>query len=472
METKSNIGLIGLGVMGQNLALNIAHKGFIVSVYNRTKEKTNGFLYCKMKGETITGQFDLESFMASLETPRKVILMVQAGKAVDSVIGELLPYTEPGDLIIDAGNSYYPDTERRLAELEEKGLLFLGMGVSGGEYGALHGPSIMPGGARDAYDLVADVLTKIAAQTEDGACCTYLGDGSAGHFVKMTHNGIEYAIMQNTAEAYDVMRRVYNMPASEISSVFEEWNKGDLNSYLYEISYKVLRVADPETGNPIVDMILDKAEQKGTGKWTTQSAFDLGVPAPTLSASVSARVMSHFKKYRERTAEIILKTGRVSDSDLKADDAAIADLRESCLFAMFISFSQGLWLLSAASEAYGYALNIPEVLRIWKGGCIIRAGMLNFLRQIASVDAANVNLLMSSKAIDFLESKLDSVNNVLETARKHGIPMPVLSSALDYYLAMSSERLPANFTQAQRDFFGAHTYERIDKEGSFHTEWE
>lgn len=472
METKNNIGLIGLGVMGQNLALNIAHKGFTVSVYNRTKEKTNEFVTCKLKGETITGQLDLESFMASLETPRKVILMVQAGKAVDSVIAELLPYTEPGDLLIDAGNSYYPDTERRLAELEEKGLLFLGIGVSGGEYGALHGPSIMPGGARDAYDLVADVLTKIAAQTEDGACCTYLGDGSAGHFVKMTHNGIEYAIMQNTAEAYDMMRRAYGMSAVEISGVFEEWNKGDLNSYLYEISYKVLRETDQETGNPLVDVILDTAEQKGTGKWTTQSAFDLGVPAPTLSASVSARVVSHFKKYRTRTAEIAAKGGRAPLSTLTPNDAALTDLRESCLFAMFISFSQGLWLLSAASEGFGYALNIPEVLRIWKGGCIIRAGMLNFLRQIASADAANVNLLMSMKSAEFLESKLDAVSRILETARKQGIPMPVLSSALDYYLAMSSERLPANFTQAQRDFFGAHTYERIDKEGSFHTEWE
>lgn len=469
MDEKSDIGLIGLGVMGQNLALNIARKGFSMSVYNRTKEKTNEFVTCKLQGEKIMGMYDIASLMASLETPRKVILMVQAGKAVDAVIGELIPYMEPGDLIIDAGNSYYPDTDRRLAELEKKGFLFLGMGVSGGEYGALHGPSIMPGGARDAYDLVADMLTKIAAQTEDGACCAYLGDGSAGHFVKMAHNGIEYSIMQNTAEAYEIMWRALGMPAAEISAVFEEWNKGDLNAYLYEISYKVLREIDKDTGKPLVEVILDQAEQKGTGKWTVQSAFDLGVPVPSLAAAVSARVISHFREYRQKTAAF---ANRVTPPTVDSAKGAIDDLRDSCLFAMFLSFSQGIWLLSAASQSFGYALDLSEALRIWKGGCIIRAGMLNFLREVITDDPANINLLMGAKSAEFLEAKLDAVGRTLDLARERGIPMPVLSSALDYYFGMSSRLLPANLIQAQRDFFGAHTYERIDKAGVFHTEWE
>ncbi|MHB1001193.1 MAG: NADP-dependent phosphogluconate dehydrogenase [Armatimonadota bacterium] len=472
MEQKSFVGLIGLGVMGQNLALNIGRKGYSVTVYNRTQAKADEFIRHGVKDEPIIAKCDLESFMASLERPRKVILMVQAGKAVDAVIESLLPYTEPGDLIIDAGNSHYPDTERRMAELDAKEILFLGMGVSGGEYGALHGPSIMPGGPREAYDLVAEMLSKIAAQTEDGPCCTYLGEGSAGHFVKMIHNGIEYAIMQNTSEAYDVMRDMLGMSAPEISTVFEKWNAADLNSYLYEISYKVLQKTDEDTGRPLVDMILDKAEQKGTGKWTSQAALDLGVPAPSLGTAVASRTISHFKDYRVRISGLSAEAGRAYPYTKPDKECAINDLMDACLFAMFISFSQGTWLMSAASEAFGYALDLSEVMRIWKGGCIIRAKMLNFIREVVQDDPSNSNLLMDEKSVSFLETKLGSVNRILALAREWGIPMPVLSSAADYYLSMSKASLPANFIQAQRDFFGAHTYERTDKPGYFHTEWE
>ncbi len=468
MHTGNDIGLIGLGVMGQNLALNIAHQGYTVSVYNRTPEKTTDFIENRVENEQIEGLYDLPAFVESLEKPRRIILMVQAGKAVDLVIESILPYIDEDDLIIDAGNSYYPDTERRLAQLEEQGYLFLGMGVSGGEYGALHGPSIMPGGAEYAYELVEDILIKIAAQTDDGPCCTYVGNGSAGHFVKMVHNGIEYSIMQNTSEAYDLMRSAFDMKAPMISDVFESWNKGELNSYLYEISYKVLREIDIETGKPLVDLILDQAEQKGTGKWTSQSGLDLGVPVPSLSAAVSSRVISHFKNLRVKTADL----AAAYNDKVDYTQSMIDDLRDSALFAMFLSFSQGIWLMSAASDAFGYELDLAEVLRIWKGGCIIRAKMLNFLQEIIKEDQTNVNLLLNTKSIQYLESKLDAVNRTLEIARMSRIPMPVLSSALDYYFSASASNLPANFIQAQRDFFGAHTYQRIDKKGVFHTEWE
>ncbi len=466
---KNYIGLIGLAVMGQNLALNIVRKGFSVSVYNRTPERTKDFVEKRVKEEKIDPYYDLKSFVESLEKPRKIILMVKAGQPVDEMIQELLSYLESGDLIIDGGNSYFKDTSRRIRELKEKGILYLGMGVSGGEYGALHGPSLMPGGTKEAYKLVEDMLLKIAAKTEDGPCCTYVGDDSAGHFVKMVHNGIEYAIMELIAEVYDVMRKVLNMSSEEIGEVFETWNNGELNSFLMEISYKIMKVKDEETGKPLVELILDKAEQKGTGKWTAQTALDLGIPTPTLNMAVEARVISHFKDLRVKLS----KTLPVSKESISLNpEEVLKDLEKALLFGIFISFSQGLWLIDEASKAFNYNIDLSEVLRIWKGGCIIRAKILNFLREIIKENPQDANLLASEKTVNFLKDKIESAKKISDIGRKTGISLLCLNSALDYYLALATENLPANLIQAQRDFFGAHTYERIDKEGIFHTEWE
>lgn len=470
MATGNFIGLIGLGVMGQNLALNIARKGYSVSVYNRTASRTEQFVKARVTHEPVTAAYDLQSFVQGLARPRKVILMVQAGAAVDAMIDSLTPFLEPGDLIIDMGNSHFPDTERRMQSLATKGLLFLGTGVSGGERGALEGPSIMPGGTPEAYHLVGEMLTRIAAQTEDGACCTYLGRGGAGHFVKMVHNGIEYAIMQAIAEAYDVLRFVLQLSTPQIADIFEEWNARELNSFLMEISYKALRKKDDETGKPLVELILDKAEQKGTGKWTTQAALDLGVPAPSLATAVFARTLSHFKADREKVALALadslqhpspVNTGWLTDA-----------LQQTLLLGMFVSFSQGLWLLTEASRTYDYGLDMSEVLRIWKGGCIIRARMLNFLQEIVRERENNPHLLLSPKAQAFVRDKLPVALQVLHVAHTYAIPMPMLGSGVDYLLSMARANLPANLIQAQRDFFGAHTYERVDKPGTFHTEWE
>ncbi|MGB9787746.1 MAG: NADP-dependent phosphogluconate dehydrogenase [Dictyoglomus turgidum] len=466
---KNYIGLIGLAVMGQNLALNIARKGFSVSVYNRTPERTKEFIEKRVKEEKIDPYYDLKPFVESLEKPRKIILMVKAGQPVDEMIQELLPYLEPGDLIIDGGNSYFRDTSRRIRELKDKGIFYLGMGVSGGEYGALHGPSLMPGGTKEAYKLVEEMLLKIAAKTEDGPCCTYVGDDSAGHFVKMVHNGIEYAIMELIAEIYDIMRKVLNMPSEEIGKVFESWNNGELNSFLMEISYKIMRVKDEETGKPLVELILDKAEQKGTGKWTAQTALDLGIPTPTLNMAVEARIISHFKDLRVELS----KTLPVSKESISLNrEEILKDLEKALLFGVFISFSQGLWLIDEASKVLNYNIDLSEVLRIWKGGCIIRAKILNFLREIIKENPQNANLLASEKTVNFLKDKIESVKKISDIGKRSGISLLCLNSALDYYFALATENLPANLIQAQRDFFGAHTYERIDKEGIFHTEWE
>lgn len=470
MANGSFIGLIGLGVMGQNLALNIARKGYPISVYNRTAARTEAFITERVKGEPVTPAYDLQTFVQSLARPRKIILMVQAGSAVDAMIETLVPLLESGDLLIDMGNSHYADTERRLESLAARGLLFLGTGVSGGERGALEGPSIMPGGTPEAYALVEEVLTRIAAQTEDGACCTYLGRGGAGHFVKMVHNGIEYAIMQAIAEAYDVLRSTANLSTSRIADLFEEWNRGELNSFLMEISYKALRKTDEETGKPLVELILDKAEQKGTGKWTAQAALDLGVPAPSLATAVFARTLSHFKEDRVKIAEAV--SGSLSQPCSLDAPSLIEAVERSLRLSMFLAFSQGLWLLSEASRAYDYGLNLSEVLRIWKGGCIIRARMLNFLREIVREGGDNPHLLLSPKAQAYARENVPFARKVVDVAHTCGIPVPVLSSAVDYLLSMSRASLPANLIQAQRDFFGAHTYERIDKPGTFHTEWE
>jgi len=463
---KSHIGLIGLAVMGQNLALNIARKGYKVSVYNRTAQRTEEFVKNRVTNEEIEPHYDIESFVKSLERPRKIILMVKAGKPVDDTISQLLPHLEPGDLIIDGGNSHYMDTERRFKELSEKGILFLGMGVSGGEYGALYGPSLMPGGSREAYNLVEEILLKIAAKTEDGPCCTYVGERSAGHFVKMVHNGIEYAIMQAIAEVYHIMRDVLSLSSEEMSSIFEEWNRGELSSFLVEITYKILRKKDEETGKPMVDVILDKAEQKGTGKWTSQAALDLGIPTPSINLAVVERVISHFKDIRTRLSKLYNKRR----SATQGSEEFLRDLRNSLFFAMFMAFSQGMWLIAEASKEFGYGVNLSEVLRIWKGGCIIRAKLIDTLRRYISNE--NAYLLENEEVMNLLKGKIDSLKNILKASIENEIPVPVLNSSYNYFMSLTEERLPANLIQAQRDFFGAHTFERVDREGVFHINWE
>ena len=466
---KSDIGLIGLAVMGQNFVLNMSRKGYNVSVYNRTESKTKEFLNQKVHSEKIYPFYNLKDFVESIERPRKIILMIKAGEPVDMIINEIIPYLEKGDLIIDSGNSNFKDTDRRLKYLKEKNILFLGMGISGGEYGALHGPSLMPGGSKDAYKLVEDILLSVAAKTEDGSCCTYVGDNSAGHFVKMVHNGIEYAIMQLISEIYDIMKKVLKLSNEEISEIFEKWNKEDLNSYLMEISYKIMRFKDKNSGGFLIDFILDKAEQKGTGKWTAQTSLDLGVPTPTLNLAVEARIISHYKEERKILSKLYLKEKNMI-SVIKEE--IIENLKKALLFGFFMSFSQGLWLIYEASKQYSYGVDLNETLRIWKGGCIIRAKILDFFRDIITENAVNANLFHSNKSMDFIKDKLNSVYRVVEIAKNYRIPLMTINSALDYYFSLTEENLPANIIQAQRDFFGAHTYERVDREGTFHTEWE
>lgn len=466
----SYIGLIGLGVMGKSLALNMEDKGFEISVFNYTPEETRAFMADEAKGKNISGFYDLESFVNSLEKPRKIFLMITAGNPVDQMIQKLIPLLEKGDLIMDGGNTYFHDTERRIKELKEKGILYLGIGISGGEAGALNGPSIMPGGSVEAYDLVKDIMLKIAAQTEAGPCCTYVGNGAAGHFVKMLHNGIEYAMMQAMSEVYDILRNALKLSSEEIGQIFEKWNKGKLNSYLMEISYKIMRHRDEETGKPSVEIILDKAGQKGTGKWTAQTSLDLGIPAPSLTAAVEGRVMSFFKEQRTILSKYVVKEN--TEASLNKEKL-IDELEESLLFTNFIIFSQGLWLISEASREYHLGVNLTDILRIWKGGCIIRAKMLDNLISILDEDKENVNLLNNKKSMEFLTGKLESVKHVTNIAKNFGIPALVQNTALDYFHSMVAEKLPANLIQAQRDCFGAHTYNRIDKAGIFHTsDWE
>lgn len=466
----NDIGLIGIGVMGRSLALNMEDKGFKVAVYNYTPKETESFMENEAKDKNISGFYDVESFINSLNKPRKIFMMITAGAPVDGMIKGLIPFLDRGDLIMDGGNTYFHDTTRRIEELNEKGILYLGVGVSGGEAGALNGPSLMPGGSREAYDLVKDMLLAIAAQTEAGPCCTYVGNGAAGHFVKMLHNGIEYAMMQAQSEVYDILRKALKLSSGEIGNIFEEWNRGELNSYLMEIAYKIMGHRDEETGKPTVEIILDKAGQKGTGKWTAQTSLDLGIPTPSLTAAVEGRVISFFKEERSILSNFFNR----EIPETKYDKGKlIEDLKNSLLFTNFIIFSQGLWLIAEASREYKFEIDLSEILKIWKGGCIIRAKMLDKLREIIEENRENVNLLNSKRSMEYLADKLESVKNVTSMAKDFYIPVLVQNTALDYFFSMVSENLPANFIQAQRDFFGAHTYNRIDKEGIFHTsDWE
>lgn len=468
--TKASIGLVGLGVMGRNLVLNIERNGFSVAVYNKTQSKMHAFLQGEAAGKRITGSDSYVSLIDQLERPRRILLMVTAGAAVDGVIEEIKPHLEPGDILIDGGNSYFLDTERRSVALTAEGFHFVGMGVSGGEEGALWGPSIMPGGSREAWEALRPILEKIAAKAEeDGApCVAYMGPRGAGHYVKTVHNGIEYADMQLIAEIYDLLSRGAGLSAAELADVFAAWNQGELRSYLIEITAAILRRVDEWTGQPLVDVILDEAQQKGTGKWTSQNAFDIGAPIPTINAAVESRILSSLKSERVAASQVLHgPAGHYTGNRAELIEAARAALYAGKVLA----YAQGMSLLRTASQEYQYNFDLAEIARIWRAGCIIRASLLGNITNAYRRNPALTNLLLDEAFREAIETRQSALRRVVQTAIELGIPALALSSALAYYDAYRSERLPANLTQAQRDFFGAHTYRRVDREGVFHTEW-
>ena len=454
--------------MGRNLALNAESKGVPVAGFDLDREKSTQVAGLTA-GKRVKVAMTLEEFIQSLEKPRRIWMMVPAGKPVDAVVRDLKPYLEKDDIILDGGNSYYKDTERRSRELEAAGLRFFGMGVSGGEEGALRGPSLMPGGHEESYRHLEPILTKMAAQTTDGPCCAYLGPGGSGHYVKMVHNGIEYGIMQLICEAYDVLKSILRLPAVEIRDIFAEWNRGELNSFLLEITTVVLGKIDPETRQPLVDLVLDTAEQKGTGKWTAQDALDLGVAVPTLTAAVEARILSGQREERQAASEILCGPARQFSGD---KERFIARLREAYQIAAIACYAQGFAQLRAASKEYQHNLKLDEVARIWKGGCIIRAKLLDPMRAAFRTKADLYNLMLDPYFSRLLNESAASLREVVKTAADLGTPSLALSTALAYFDSYRQKRLPANLLQAQRDYFGAHTYRRIDKEGAFHTDWD
>ncbi|MGE5614067.1 MAG: decarboxylating NADP(+)-dependent phosphogluconate dehydrogenase [Bacillota bacterium] len=468
--SKQDIGIIGLAVMGKNLALNIESKGFSVSVYNRTAEKTREML-AESAGKRIYGAFSLEEFVNSLEKPRKIIIVVKAGKPVDDMIENLKPYISKGDIIIDAGNSYFEDTMRRSRQLEAEGYRFIGTGVSGGEEGALLGPAIMPGGEKEVYEAVEPIFTAISAKVNGDPCCTYIGTDGAGHYVKMVHNGIEYGDMQLICEAYSLLKNILGMDTGELHEVFAEWNKGELNSYLIEITSEIFAKTDPETGKPMVDVILDKAGQKGTGKWTSKSALDLGVAIPVITEAVFARCLSAIKDERARAAKI-LKGPDSARFEGDRDDF-VESVRRALYASKICSYAQGFALLKSAAAEYGWNLDYGRIAMIFRGGCIIRAQFLHKIKEAFDRDPGLANLLLDPYFKDIIERYQESWRHVVSAAIRHGIPAPAFSAALAYYDGYRSEVLPANLLQAQRDYFGAHLYERVDRPRGeyFHTNW-
>lgn len=466
--SKQQIGVVGLAVMGKNLALNIESRGFTVSVYNRSPEKTKEILE-ENPGKHLHGTYSVEEFVQSLEKPRRILIMVKAGKPTDDTINQLVPYLDQGDILIDGGNAFFPDTQRRNKELEAKGFRFIGTGVSGGEEGALKGPAIMPGGQRDAYELVEPILTAISAKVKGDPCCTYIGPDGAGHYVKMVHNGIEYGDMQLICEAYQLLKDGLGLTAPELHEIFAEWNKGELDSYLIEITADIFTKIDPETGKPMVDIIKDTAGQKGTGKWTSQSSLDLGVHLSLITESVFARFISAMKE--ERTAASKVLKGPAA-AGLETDRAAFIESVRQALYASKIcSYAQGFAQMRAASEEYGWNLDYGSIAMIFRGGCIIRAAFLQNIKDAYDRNPELKNLLLDQYFSGVIEKYQDSWRKVVASAVTLGIPVPAFSSALSYYDSYRTERLPANLLQAQRDYFGAHTYERVDKEGFFHFQW-
>jgi 6-phosphogluconate dehydrogenase len=470
MNPQADIGLIGLAVMGQNLVLNMDDHGFTVAVFNRTVEKVDRFLANEAQGTKVIGAHSLEELVAALKRPRKVMIMVKAGRPVDATIEQLVPLLEPGDIIIDGGNSHYPDSTRRTQELAAKGILFIGTGVSGGEEGARFGPSIMPGGAPDAWPHVKPIFQAIAAKVADGTpCCDWVGEEGAGHFVKMVHNGIEYGDMQLISEAYDLLRFGLGLPPAEISAVFADWNRGKLESYLIEITAEILAYTD-EDGEPMVDKILDTAGQKGTGKWTAVSALDMGIPLTLIGEAVFARFLSALKEDRVKAAAEL----GAAVMPISGDKAAfIHDLSDALYAAKIISYAQGYMLFRAASADYGWNLNYGQIALMWRGGCIIRAAFLDDIKAAYETNPELPNLLLDPTFKAQMQAGEAAWRRVIAQAVTAGIPVPAMSSALAFYDGFRRDRLPANLLQAQRDYFGAHTYERVDKPRGefFHTNW-
>lgn len=465
-----DIGLYGLDVMGQNLALNIADNNFPIAVYNRTNSKTEDFAENRIAGKPIKATYDVESFVQSLKKPRAILLMVKAGKPIDAVIDKLKPHLEAGDLLIDGGNSHYKDTDRRANALIEDEIHYIGMGISGGGEGARHGPSLMPGGSLAGYKRVESLLKAVAAQANGEPCVAYLGEGSAGHYVKMVHNGIEYGMMQAIAEVYDLLKSVGGMEPDAMSEIFQRWNDSTLASFLVEITAQIFAYVEPDSGKPLINQILDSAKQKGTGKWTTQDALDMGVSVPTISAAVAARLISALKHERLNAASILAGT---EAPEQMPDSAQFVDMLQSALLATVICcYAQGFSALRFASDEYGYDLNLADVARIWRDGCIIRSAMLDDIQDAFNNHDTPPNLMIAPYFRDLLEDCQAGWREINVIAVRHGIPVPAISSALAYYDSYRSGRLPANLIQAQRDYFGSHTYERIDSDGTFHTEWQ
>jgi 6-phosphogluconate dehydrogenase len=466
---SADFGIIGLAVMGQNLARNVESSGFTIAVFNRTVERTRGFIKEHGAGKKIIPAYSLEEFVGTLTRPRKILLMVKAGAPADAVLQSLLPLLEEGDIVMDGGNAHYEETERRLTSAEEQGILYLGVGISGGELGALHGPAIMVGGIKEAFRQVEEILKEIAAKGPEGPCCAYFGPGSAGHYVKMIHNGIEYAIMETIAEAYDLMKRGLGMTPGKMADTFEIWNAGDLGGYLFEITERILLHPDGETGGALVESILDTAKQKGTGKWSTQSALDLGTPAPTIAMAVFARALSGLKMERV-AAEKILPGPALQFNTSR--EPFVEDLRGAVMLTVLTAYAQGLRQLRDASAERSYNLDLAEAARVWMAGCIIRAKLLVPIEKAFREEPDLPLLFLAEPFLSLWKDHHLALRRVVIQAHEHGIPVPVMSSALDFLDGYRSGRLPANLLQAQRDFFGAHTYQRIDKEGAFHTEWE
>ena len=463
--------MIGLGVMGENLALNVTDHGFRVVLWDRTEAKVSSLIQRSEPNRSWIGTRTLEEFAAAFGQPRRILLMIKAGDAVDEMLEKLTPLLAPGDVVIDGGNSFFADTQRREASMRSRGMHFVGMGVSGGEEGARHGPSLMPGGAQPAYDYLRPILEAIAAKTDSGPCVTYVGPDGAGHFVKIVHNGIEYGVMQLIAEAYDLLHRALGLSAAEIATLVAEWNRGPMESYLIEIASQVLSVRDPETGKPLVEMILDQAGQKGTGKWTAQVALDLGVPIPTIAAAIDARVLSSMKAERvAASAQITSATTPRVAGDAKDLVAAVGDALAA---ATVCSYAQGMALLRAGSAEHKWSVNPREIARIWKGGCIIRARLLNTIMQAFERAPELTNLLLDAAIQPQVMHAEQGWRRTVALAVAHGIPVPALSASLSYFDSYRTATLPQNLTQAQRDYFGAHTYQRTDRPdaGFVHSDW-
>lgn len=465
----NTIGVIGLGVMGSNIALNMASKGEKVAAYNYTRDLTDQ-LVAELDGQSIHPYYEIQEFVQSLETPRKIFLMVTAGKAIDSVITSLLPHLESGDIIMDGGNSHYEDTERRYDELKSKGFSYVGIGISGGEVGALKGPSIMPGGDKDAYEKVAPILTKIAAKVNDAPCCTYIGPKGAGHFVKMVHNGIEYADMQLIAEAYTFLREKLHLEVNEIADIFETWNQGELKSYLIEITAEILRKKDEVTGLPLIDVILDKAGQKGTGKWTSMQAIDNGIPASIITESLFARYISALKEERVHAENIL--TGPENVQQKLDKNEWIDYIRQALYMGKVCAYAQGFTQYKMSSELNGWDLPLKDIALIFRGGCIIRAEFLNVISEAYQEQPNLANLLISPYFAEKVAKYQVGLRKVVCEGINSGISFPCLGSSLTYYDSYRTGISNANLLQAQRDYFGAHTYERRDLAGVFHTNWQ